>query len=67
MMHHNTKFGNKMLGGLEVIIWTNITILTLCYDFDPESSNPFFFSFHRTLQLLMLYQAWLQTDQQFRK
>ena len=21
-MHHSTKFGNKMLGGLEDIIWT---------------------------------------------
>ena len=29
MMHHNIKFGNKLFGGLEVIIWTNIDILTL--------------------------------------
>ena len=29
MMHHNTKFGEKMFGGLEDIIWTNIDILTL--------------------------------------
>ena len=28
MMQHNTKFENKMFGGLEVIIWTNINILT---------------------------------------
>ena len=41
-MHHNTKFGNKMLGGLEDIIWTNINILTLCCDPDPECSNPIF-------------------------
>ena len=27
MMHHNTKFGNKMFVGLEDIIWTNIDIL----------------------------------------
>ena len=53
MIHHNTKFGNKMLGGLEDIIWTNINILVLCCDLDPESSNPFFF--HRTLWLMMMY------------
>ena len=47
MMHHNTKFGNKMFGGLEVIIWTNINILTLHCDPDPERSNPFFV--HKTL------------------
>ena len=41
-MHHNTKFGNKMLGGLEDIIWTNIKILTLRCDLDPECSNPTF-------------------------
>ena len=28
MMHHNTKFGNKMFGGLEYIIWTDTVILT---------------------------------------
>ena len=26
MMHHNTKFGNKMFGTLGDIIWTNIDI-----------------------------------------
>ena len=41
-MHHNTKFGNKMFGALEDIIWTNINILTLCCDLDPECSNPIF-------------------------
>ena len=34
MMHHNTKFGNKMLGGSEGIIWTYTDILTLCCDLD---------------------------------
>ena len=46
MMHHNTKFGNKMFGGLEGIIWTNINFLTLHCDLDPECGNPglnFFF------------------------
>ena len=27
MMNHNTKFENKMLYGLEDIIWTNIKFL----------------------------------------
>ena len=40
MMHQNTKFGNKMFGGLEDIIWTNINIWTLRCDLDPECSNP---------------------------
>ena len=40
MMPHNTKFGNKMFGGSEAIIWTNIDILTLCCD--RECSNPLF-------------------------
>ena len=45
MMHHNTKFGNKMFVSLEHIIWTNIDALTLCCDLDLDFSNPFFFSF----------------------
>ena len=52
-MYHNTKFGNKMFGGLEDIIWTNINILTLHCDLDPECSNPTVF--HRTLWLMMMY------------
>ena len=48
-MHHNTKFGNKMLGALEDIIWKNINILTLRYDLDPECSNPTFFTGHSGL------------------
>ena len=51
-MHHNTKSGRKMFGGLEDIMWTNINIFTLCCDLDPECSNPFF---HRTLWLMMMY------------
>ena len=54
MMHHNTKFGYKMFGGLENIIWTNINILTLHCDLDPECGNPFFF-FYKTLWLTMMY------------
>ena len=39
-MHHNTKFGNKMLGGLEDINWTNINIFNLRCDLDLKHSNP---------------------------
>ena len=38
---------------LEDIMWTNINVLTLCCDLDPECSNPFFF--HRELWLMMTY------------
>ena len=44
MMHHNTKFSNKLLGGLDDIIWTNINFLTLHCDLDLECSNLSFFS-----------------------
>ena len=36
MMHYNTMFENEMFGGLEDIIWTNINILALRCDTDPE-------------------------------
>ena len=52
IMHHKTKFRNKMLGGLEDIIWTNINILTLRSDLHPECSNQFFC--HRTLWLMIM-------------
>ena len=52
-MHHNTKFGNKMFGGLEAIVWANIDIWTLYCDLDLERSNPIFF--HKKLRLLMSY------------
>ena len=50
MMHHNTKFGDKMFVGLEDIICTNTDILILC-DLDLDCSNPIF---HRTLWLKMV-------------
>ena len=40
MMYHNTKFGNKMFGGLKGIIWTNTDILTLHCDLELERNNP---------------------------
>ena len=49
----NTKFGNKMFGGLEDIIWANINILILCCNLDLECSNPTFV--HMTLWLMMMY------------
>ena len=52
MMHHNTKFDNKIFGGSVDIIWTNIDILTLYCDLDLECSN---FFFHKTLCLMMMY------------
>ena len=67
MMHHNTKFGNKMPGGLEDI-WTNINILTLHCDLDPECSNPSFFSTgHSSLWWCIIRPKWLPRNQQFRK
>ena len=39
MLHHNTKFRNQMLDGLEHI-WTNTDILTLHCDLDLECSHP---------------------------
>ena len=41
-MHPITKFGYKIFGCLEAIIWTNINILALRCDFNPECSHPFF-------------------------
>ena len=40
MMHHNTKFGSKILVSLEDTIGTNTDILTLCCDLDLENSKP---------------------------
>ena len=70
MKHHNTKFGNKMFGGLEDITWTNINILSLHCDLDPEHSNPFFFFLSLdTLPYVDVSsdQVWLARNQQFKK
>ena len=37
MMHHNTNIGNKMFGGLEDIIWTNINILIAIFPLDTPA------------------------------
>ena len=68
MMHHNTKLGNKMSGGIEYILWPKINILILrCY-LDLECSNPSFFS-QDTLASdnVSSDQVWLPKNQQFRK
>ena len=66
-MHDNTKFGNKMFGDLEDIIWTNMNILTLCYDRDPECSNLFFSQDTLAYNVKSSDQVWLPRNQQFRK
>ena len=63
MMHNNTKFGNKIFGGSEDIIWTNINILTL----RPESSYPFFSQDILAYGDVSSDQVWLPRNQQFRK
>ena len=67
MMHHNTKFGNKMLGGLENISWTNINILTLTVTLTLNAV--IFFFLHHTLAYdnVSSDQVWLPRNQQFRK
>ena len=65
MMYHKTKFRNKMLGGLEGIIWTN-NILTLRYDLYPECSNPFFSQVTLAYNDVSSDQVWLPRNQQFR-
>ena len=53
MLHHHTKFGNKMFCGSQNSFQTNIhCILNLLCDLDLEHSNPFF---HWTLWPMMLY------------
>ena len=52
IMHHNTKFGNKMYVGLEDIMWKNIDILTFAVTLTLIEVINFF---HRTLWLMMLH------------
>ena len=58
MMHHNTKLGNKMFGGLEDIIWTNINILTFHCDIDLEGSKPIFLEDNLAHDDASPYQVW---------
>ena len=52
LVHHNTKFGNKMFGDLEDTIWTN-NILTLAVTLTLNAAIHFFF--HTTLWFMMMY------------
>ena len=67
MMHHNTKLGNKMFGGLEDIIWTNINILTFHCDLDLECSNPIFSQDTLAYDDVSSDHVWLPRNQQFGK
>ena len=69
VMHHNTKFGNKMLGSLENIIWTNINILTPHCDLELECSYPIFSQDTLAYDDVSSDQVkvWLPRNQQFRK
>ena len=67
MMHHNSKFGNKMFGGLDDIIWININILTLCCDLDRKRRNPILSQDNHAYDAVLANLVWLQTDQQFRR
>ena len=42
MLHHHTKFGNKIFCGSEDIIQTFTNILNPCFDLDLECSNQIF-------------------------
>ena len=56
-----------LFGDLEDIIWTNMNILTLCYDRDPECSNQFFSQDTLAYNVKSSDQVWLPRNQQFRK
>ena len=67
MMYQNTKFGNKMFGSLENIIWIDINILILRCDLDLECSSPIFRQDALAYDSLSSDQVWLPKIQQFRR
>ena len=67
MMHHNTKFGNKMFSGLEDIIWININILTVHCDLDLDAVIQFFSQGTLAYDDVSSDQVWQPGNQQFRK
>ena len=68
MMHHHTKFGNKMCSGSEDIIsQTSTDILNLCCDLDLEHSYQNFPQDALAHDSVLPNQVWLWTDQQFRR
>ena len=66
IMHHKTKFGAKIFGGLEDIC-VNIDILTPHCDFDLECNNPIFPQDALAYDSLSSDQVWLPKNQQFRR
>ena len=67
MMHHNTKFGNKLFGGIDYIIWTNTNILTFRCDLDLECSDPIFSQDNLVYDGVSSDQVWLPKNQWFRR
>ena len=69
MLHHNTKFGNKMFCGSKDILsgQTFIDILNLCCDLDLEHSDPVISKGTLAYDAVLANQVMLQTDQQIRR
>ena len=67
ILHHHTKFGNKMFCDSEDIIWTFTDILNLRNDLDLECRNPIFPQDTLAYDAMVQNQVWLQRDQQFRR
>ena len=67
MMHNNTKSGNKMFGGSEDIVWTNINSLTLRCDLDLEWCNPFFLTVHSGLWCCIIRPSLIVRESTFKK
>ena len=72
MMRHNTKFGDKMFGGLEDVIRIRIDISTLRCDLDLKCSNlihsnSFFSQGTVPYDNVLPNKVWWQKDRQFRK
>ena len=64
MLHNHTRFGNKMFGGSEDIVWANNHyILNFHCDLDLEHSNPIFPQDTLAYDAVLPNQVWLQTDQ----
>ena len=67
MMHHNTKFSQKMFGTFEDIIWRNTYIRTLHCDLDLDCSSPIFSQDTVAYDDVSSDQVWLPKNQQFRR
>ena len=61
ILHHHTKFDNKMFCSSENITQTFSDILNLCCDLDLECSNPIFPQNTLAYDDVLPNQVWLQT------